>query len=169
MAVYLFTLHAYRSWNADRKRGYVRRGEGILAPDAIRARQYERAATQGPVLFEERHQRVMLGMAWDACERRDWRLHGFASEPSHVHLLVSWKQFQRWQQVRAMLKNLMSLQLGREFRVRGRRWFVGDGSRKWVRGRDHFEYLMEKYLPRHRGVFWKDGYPPPLPPASAGG
>jgi hypothetical protein len=167
MPVYLFTLHAYRSWNADHRRGYVRRGQGIQEPDAARAKQYDRAAKQLPAFFGATHQQVLLSMAYDACQRREWHLHCFASEPTHIHLLVSWKQFQPWEEVRAKLKNLLSLQLGRQFKQRGRRWLVGDGSRKQVRDRKHFDYLMMTYLPRHGGLLWRDSEAPP--PAPAGG
>jgi hypothetical protein len=167
MPVYLFTIHAYRSWNADHRRGYVRRGEGVRATDVVRATQYDHSATQPPMHFSARHQQVMLAMTFDACQRRDWRLHCFASEPTHIHLLVSWKQYQPWQDVRAKLKNLLSWQLGRQFQQRGRRWFVGDGSRKQVVDRKHFDYLMGTYLPHHRGLLWRDG--DPEPPAPAGG
>jgi hypothetical protein len=101
---------------------------------------------------------------------RDWRLHRVAGEPSHVHVLVSWSEYVSWQKVRDKLKNLMSLQLGRQFSAPGRRWFSGGASRKRVRDRRHFEYLMNQYLPRHRGLNWKEGEPLPwAPSASASG
>jgi len=37
-----------------------------------------------------------------------------------------------------------------------RKWFSGGASRKRVRDRDHFDYLMTDYLPSHRGAFWRE-------------
>jgi hypothetical protein len=159
MAAYLFTYHAYRSWNADKPRGYVRKGRGILAPDAAMAHQYNWSAKEPPVLYSAEYQQVMLWILADACQRRDWRLHRVAGEPSHVHTLVSWRDFLPWQKVRDKLKNLMSFELGRQFSAPGRRWFSGGASRKRVRDRQHFDYLMTKYLPRHSGLVWKVGEP----------
>jgi REP element-mobilizing transposase RayT len=169
MPVYLFSFHAYRSWNADDRRGYVEYKRGIQPPNAKRAQQYDRNATQAPVLFDKRELTLFLSMSYDACTRRQWRLHAFASEPTHVHLLVSWREFEPWQAVRKKLKNLMSLQLGRDANARGRRWFSGDGSRKQVRDGKHFAYLMDVYLPRHLGLVWREGDPTPPPPTPVGG
>ena len=170
MAVYLFTYHAYRSWNANNSRGYVRKGQGVLAPDAARALQYNRSAKEPPARFSAEYQQVMLWILADACQRREWRLHRVATETSHVHVLVSWRDFLTWQKVRGKLKNLMSRELGRQSSLPGRRWFSGGASRKRVRDRQHFDYLMTKYLPRHNGLVWKEGEPLPWrPSASASG
>jgi REP element-mobilizing transposase RayT len=164
MAVYLLTFHAYRSWNADHPRGYVRRGHGVFPPEEQRAIQYDMRADQLPVLFDEGSQRALLDIVADACHRRGWRLHAFASEPSHVHLLVSWREFLPWEEAAAKLKNLMSWQLGRTHGVLERRWFSRGGSRKRVADRRHFEHLVEVYLPRHRGVVWREGEAEPPSP-----
>ena len=170
MAVYLFTFHAYRSWNADNPRGYVRKGQGILTPDAAQARKYDRLAKEPPVLFTVDNQLVMLWILSDACRRRNWRLYQIASEPTHIHLLVSWREFLPWQKVRGKLKNLMSRELGRQCSMPGHRWFAGGASRKRVKDRRHFEHLMKRYLPSHRGLVWREGDPlPQLPSASADG
>lgn len=170
MPVYLFTLHAYRSWNADNPRGYVRRGQAILSPDQDQAHRYDFFAKEPPVQFTSEHHQILLWIVVDACQRRGWRLHQIACEPSHVHLLVSWRGFLPWQEVRGKLKNLMSRELGRQFASPGRRWFVAKGSRKRVRDRRHFEYLMQRYLPSHRGLVWREGDPvPQRPSASADG
>jgi REP element-mobilizing transposase RayT len=163
MAVYFFTLHSYRSWNADNPRGFVKHDQGIQSPDTDRAAFYDSQALQEPILFRESHKDVIFWIAADACARRKWRLHGIAVEPTHVHILVSWHGFQEWQAVRAKLKNLMSLELGRYFQNRGRSWFSREGSRKRVRDRRHFEHLMNAYLPKHRW-HWREGKPLPIKP-----
>lgn len=164
MAVYLFTLHAYRSWNADNPRGYVRQGQGILPTDHRQAGIYDSLATQEPALFSDTHQRVMAWIVADACHRRSWRLHYLSFEPTHVHILVSWLRFQEWPTVSGKLKNLMGLELGKYFSCPGRQWFSEHGSRKRVRTRRHFEQLVKVYLPGHSGLKWCEGEPLPEKP-----
>ena len=38
--------------------------------------------------------------------------------------------------------------------IERREWFVEGGSRKRVKDRAHFDYLVTTYLPRHRGWKW---------------
>ncbi len=164
MSVYLFTYHAYRSWRPDNPRGFVKTGGGVQPPNPDLARAYDAAAKQPPVRFDRRHQEILTWIAHDACYRRSWRLHFVATEPTHVHYLVSWPDDQMWQDVSKRLKNLASLTLGRKAGPPGRKWFVRHGSRKRVRDRGHFDYLVNSYLPRHRGRCWREGDPPPAEP-----
>ncbi len=164
MPVYFFTLHAYRSWRPDHPRGYVRRDEGGLPPDPDRATEYDAKATQEPVEFDVEMQNVMIAGAFDICSKRDWRLHGICFEPSHVHLLPSWREFIPWLDVRAKLKNLLSLFLDRLSGVQGRNWFVDGGSRKRVLNERHFNYLIETYIPKHSQQRWFEGDPLPKIP-----
>jgi hypothetical protein len=171
--VYFITLHAYRSWMPDHKRGYVRKGKGILPPDDAMARDYEARAKQPPVEFDETFQRLLLWGASDICQRRGWRLHGFGAEPTHAHFLVSWKNVRggaklTWKQVRGRLKNVLSWMCGRFYKQPGRRWFTDRGSRKRVLERRHFEHLLKTYLPKHRGVVWRRGEPMPKDPGLPG-
>jgi hypothetical protein len=180
MPCYLFTLHAYRSWNADNPRGFVQTGRGIQPPNSALARSYDRNSKHEPIEFSRRHQTTIAWIALDACRKRGWRLHTVAFEPSHVHLLISWQSSDNWQLVRGKLKNLIAWALTKEFESKGTKWMVRKGSRKRVRDRKHFDYLITKYLPKHRGYFWKEGDLEPAvpnwapdigtkPPASAGG
>jgi hypothetical protein len=165
MAVYLFTFHAYRSWNADRPQGYVRKDHaGILPTDLEMAKRYDRNAAEPPVIFEELHRRVIVWIVWDACVKRGWRLHYVVANPSHVHAMVSWTEFVDWKKVSDKLKNLASLYLGRKCGTPGRRWFVHEQSRKRVRDRKHFDYLVNVYLPKHVGLHWKEGDAEPNEP-----
>jgi hypothetical protein len=164
MPAYLFTFHSYRSWNADRTQGFVQQGQGIQTRNVALARYYDRQATQAPVQFSERQQQVILWIVWDACNRRDWRLHTTAFETSHVHILVSWRSDETWQIVRKKLKNLIGWALSRELEREGRRWMVRGASRKRVSDQQHFDYLINVYLPRHRGLFWKEGNANPIAP-----
>jgi len=164
MPVYLFTFHGYRTWRPDNPRGYVRGVPGVLAPDPGMARLYDSQAVQQPVHFGPSHQKVLLWILHGACQRRKWRLHFVATENTHIHILVSWREFTPWQEVGNRLKNLMSLMLGRKLASPGRTWFSRKGSRKRVENQRHFDYLVKRYLPSHRGLHWREGDLPPEEP-----
>ena len=66
--------------------------------------------------------------------------------------------------MRAKLKNLASWALGKEFDLKGQPWLVAGASRKRVTTREHFDYLMDTYLPKHRGLQWREGDSPPVAP-----
>ena len=164
MPAYLFTFHAYRSWNADNPRGFVQRGKGIQPPNHNLARAYDAVAGAAPMIFRCEHQRILIWVGCDVCARRGWRLHFTATEPTHVHYLVSWRGSEPWGQVSTRIKNIASLMLGRKLQPQTR-WFAKSGSRKRVRDRGHFLYLMNEYLPRHGGLKWREGNDPPREPA----
>jgi hypothetical protein len=83
MAVYHFTLHAYRSWRPDHKRGYTLHGEGYLPPDEIQADEYDAHASQPPVTFDKEIQKLILLHTYDICRREGWILEATGSDPSH--------------------------------------------------------------------------------------
>ena len=154
MPVYLFTYHAYRSWMPDRPEGFVQEGQGVEAPNPRLAESYTEAAGHLPFQFEPATQRFLIVSAIDVCRHRDWRLHGGATEPTHLHLLLSWRDHARWQDLRGKIRNILSLELSKREGVKGRPWFSKGASRKKVRNREHFDYLMREYLPKHNGVKW---------------
>ena len=162
MPVHHFTVHAYRSWRPDHPRGYVQRGKGMLPPDEQMAQNYDDRARFPRVWFSDRDiQEILVLGCIDVCRRRGWRLHGVGTDPTHLHWVVSWPGFIPWQDVRQKTKNILSLLLGRLTGLKGRPWFVRDGSRKRVADADHLNYLLDRYLPDHRGVFWREGQPIP--------
>lgn len=156
--VYLFTYHAYRSWMPDHPRGFAKEGEGYQQPNPELARAYEDAAKFPAVEFDAPTERFLIETACEVCERRGWRFHGAATEPSHLHALVSWRDPSlQWSFVRGKIKNILSLELSKRSATVGRRWFVEGASRKRVRDWDHFDYLMVTYLPkRHGGWRWTE-------------
>ena len=105
----------------------------------------------------------MLCGVYDICQHRGWRLHAFGSEPTHIHIIVSWNDETEWRYVRNKITNLLSLFLGRYTGEAGRRWFTAKPSRKRVRDHDHLGYLINTYLPNHGRLFWKEGDPAPSP------
>ena len=96
MPVYHFTLHAYRSWSPNHRRGYTERGKGYQPPNQERADQYDNNARQPKVTFDRLIQEVMILGAHDICRRRRWRLHAVGTEASHVHIVLSWRTFIPW-------------------------------------------------------------------------
>lgn len=162
MAVYHFTLHAYRSWRPDHQRGYTLYGEGYLPSDEIQADEYDKNANQPPVTFNRKIQKLILLHTYDICRREGWRLEATGSDPSHVHQLISWKTYRKWEDVDQRLKNLLALRLNKHFKSPGKRWFVRrHGAPRGVRTRKHYDYLVTTYFPDHPGLFWKRGKPLP--------
>ena len=163
MPVYHLTLHAYRSWDPDHPRGYTRRGEGYRPPDPGMADDYDEAAAQPTVRFDEPLQREILVVAHSICEEEDWRLEAAAFDPTHTHLVPSWSGFIPWEKIDQRLKNLLALKLNRRHETPGKRWFVrGRSAPRRVRTPSHFSYLLDSYLPDHPGIFWKRGMKLPL-------
>jgi REP element-mobilizing transposase RayT len=154
MPVYLFTYHAYRSWMPDRPEGFVREGQGIQTPDPRLAKSYAEAAGHPPFRFAPDTQQLLIATAIEVCQRRKWRLHAVATEPTHLHLLLSWRGQARWQDVRGRIRNILSLELSKRQGIKGRPWFSQGASRKRVRNREHFDYLVRRYLPTHSGIKW---------------
>jgi hypothetical protein len=158
MAVYHFTIHAYRSWRPDHPRGYTSKGEGIKAPDPQTAQQYDNAANQEPVVFDEQTQREILVLAHSICEEENWRLELAGFDETHTHLVVAWHGFYPWEEVDKRLKNLLALKLNRRRETPGKRWFVRRHSApRQVRDAEHLDFLKNVYLPKHAGIFWKRG------------
>jgi hypothetical protein len=158
MPVYHFTIHAYRSWRPDHPRGYTKRGEGIHPPDTEMAEQYDRNAKQDAAIFDDQAQREILLLAHSICDEETWRMEAAGFDETHTHLILSWRKFNRWEEVGRRLKNLLSLKLNRLRNTPGRRWFVrGRSAPRRVKDQSHFDYLLDEYLPSHPGLFWKRG------------
>ena len=152
MSVYLFTIHAYRSWMPDCPQGYVRRRQGILPTDKIMAAKYVRAASEVEVDFDDSVQRVMIDETLTASKLQDLRCHYMATDATHAHLLVSWKTEKNSTAVRKSLKSSLTRRLNRDFQKRT--WFSRAGSRKHVEDQSHFDHLTQIYLPGHNGWKW---------------
>jgi len=107
------------------------------------------------VTFDEGLQQILVDGTRDICDRRDWRLHYVATEPTHIHALLSWlDNTVDWKFVHDTLKRLLGMMLAQRTQTKGQKWFVRKGSRKRVRDQAHYDYLMNEYLPRHRGQCW---------------
>ncbi len=154
MPCYLFTYHAYRSWLPNRRQGYVRRKEGILPTDFRMANQYASNAVEELVEFHAEHQRIAIATVQEAVTHIACRLHFASTDATHIHALVSWVGPRTWEQNRNSIKRSLTIQLKRQ--CERRTWLSEGASRKRVRDRAHFEYLMNKYLPKHDGWKWSE-------------
>ena len=152
MPCYLFTFHAYCSWMPDRPRGYVRRHEGILPSDQGMAKRYRNNAKDDPAKMLADCQLAAIEILCEGVKHIDCRLHFVATDETHVHALVSWRGPRTWQQNRASLKKALTIRM--KEKVGNRRWLSEGASRKQVRDRTHFDYLVTQYLPSHRGWKW---------------
>ena len=157
MPCYLLTIHTYRSWMPDNPRGFVQEDKGIQPPSPELANAYHDAASDEPFVMDDLTQRFVIDVVRDIGGRRDWRIHAVACEPSHIHILVSWETGMRWGPVRAKFKNIIALELSKRHGRKGRHWLSDGGSRKRVKDRRHFDYLVTTYLPKHRGQQWYEG------------
>jgi len=159
-----FTFHAYRAWRADHPRGYVKRNKGVVPPNSDEAASWDRQAKGGAVVFDERIQSILICGAKDICDRRNWILEGIGTDPTHIHLAISWNGFVKCDDVLAKLKNVLSYILGKWSGKRGKRWFGRYGDWKVVTDAEHLEYLLASYFPGHRGLCWRRGGPLPTIP-----
>lgn len=154
MPCYLFTYHGHGTWLPDRKQGYVKRKVGVLPQDIVMAENYHRNQQQTTVEFDEKLQSLLIDGIRSACEMIEVRCHCIATDKSHLHLLLSWKSVRTYQSVTRAIKSSLSRRLNEKFGHR--QWFSKGSSRKRVKDRQHFDHLMEKYLPNHRGTFFRE-------------
>ncbi len=158
MPVYLFTYHAYQSWLPDHRRGFVQKDRGVQPTNKPLADAYRRAAKAEPFAFDPLTQYHLIAKAGAVCVGDGYRLHGAATEPTHLHVLVSWlDESIPFTKVRGRIRNLLSLDLSKRAGITGRPWFSAGASRKRVEDNCHFRHLLEVYLPKHGGVQWYEG------------
>jgi hypothetical protein len=136
----------------DNGRGFVKRHKGIQRPDTKLTAKYRSRLSQDVVAFDETVQRSLLAGTLAASEFQEFRCHYLATESTHVHVLVSWNGDRDWQTIRAKLGESLTRQLNRK--IKRQHWFSKSPSRKRVKDRKHFDYLVTMYLPKHSGLKW---------------
>ncbi|NOY29020.1 MAG: hypothetical protein GXP28_02240 [Planctomycetes bacterium] len=152
MPCYLFTYHAYASWLPDRRQGYVKRHKGILEPDPNEAALYRKLQTEEPVEFDDKLQKAIITALLDSREKQAFEVYFLATEPSHAHVLLGWRNERPWLRMRSTVKGSISRSLNQN--LYRRTWLAEGGSRKRVADQKHFDYLKGKYLPDHGGWKW---------------
>jgi REP element-mobilizing transposase RayT len=106
------------------------------------------------VEFTEDQEKTMIAEVHVAAGKQSFRVHYVATEPTHVHILVSWKDDRPFEKLRASIRQSISRRLGRDD---GRRtWLSEGGSRRKVSSQEHFDYLVTTYLPNHGGWKWSE-------------
>jgi hypothetical protein len=155
MPCYHFTFHGYGTWMPDEDDGYVRRGEVRLPQDTRMARRYRSRMNDDEVLFDESQQQILTEEVHVAAKYQNIRAHFVATEPTHIHVLVSWHDEERpFEKTRGSIRQSLSRRLGKEFGQR--QWLSEGGSRRRVMNQDHYDYLVCTYLPDHSGWKWSE-------------
>jgi len=148
----LFTYHAYGSWLPNRQQGYVKRRQGILPQDMQKHRLYANAMTEETATFYSEHQRCAIETLIKSQTPQRLELHSVATDPTHLHALLAWRDERNIVAMRGLVKG--SISRGLNVGMQHRTWLSDGGSRKQVRNREHFDYLMTVYLPKHSGWKW---------------
>lgn len=166
MPVYLLTAHAYRSWREDHRKGYVQRGEGLREASEGMAQWRAEQAKHEEVRFERSVQEAMHEVVVAIAREREVRLHACVTTPTHLHVLVSFRSpactCGVWEHCRkgcegrghaegvlVRMKRKMGQTIAKAEGTRGRPWFSRGWDLKPVRSQQHFDHLMQVYLPRH--------------------
>jgi hypothetical protein len=89
----------------DRPEGYVRRGDGILPPDPELAEVYNAIANEPAVRFNDEQQQLLIDESLSAGAKQSLRCHFAATDPTHIHLLLSWKTAKTSAAVRKTIKD----------------------------------------------------------------
>jgi hypothetical protein len=167
MAVYMLTMHAYRSLSEGHTRGYVQHNEGLKPTSPALARWREAHAKHPPARFDRDAQRILIELALSVATEEDVRSHATAATQTHVHVLASFRNppctcagpknhCNRGcparvvaEQVIVRMKQKMGQSLAKMHGTSGRPYF----SRGWdltrVNDRRHFDFLLQKYFPKH--------------------
>lgn len=114
MPVYLFTYHAYGTWLPDRDQGYVKRGEGILAPDPQAYESYRNAMTQAIVSFDEQAQALAIQAVLDSREKQRFECYYVSTDLTHIHVLLSWRDERQAVPMRGLVKGSITRALNCE-------------------------------------------------------
>jgi hypothetical protein len=152
---YLLSYHGYGTWLPNRPRGYVHRGDGILPPDKGMGELYRGNMKQDAVRFNRAIRQQLIDGSIEACEHQQLRCHFIATEPTHIHVPASWIHDRMWQLVRRQIRGNLTRRLNQA--LKRQEWFSKSPSRKRVKERPHFDYLMTDYLPKHTGLKWTEG------------
>ena len=134
----------------DRAQGYVK-SKRVLEFDLDAAIRYRSRQLEETVCFNAHVQAVLIDELRVASQHRRYRLHGVATDPSHLHVLLSWIDERGFELVRRGVRESITRRLNT---LERRRWLIHRGSRRRIRDHRHFDHLMESYLPSHRGACW---------------
>ncbi|HEX4054890.1 MAG TPA: hypothetical protein VHX86_11550 [Tepidisphaeraceae bacterium] len=166
MPVFLFTIHAYRSWSEDHPKGFVQRDEGLQKSNRRLAQWRMQHAKNSPARVEGIAQEAILGVVENIATERAVRLHGAAVTPTHFHVLVSFRspactcgvaKFCRpacparrfVETVIVRMKRKVGQTVAKLNGTCDRPWLSRGWDSTRVRDRPHFDYLLKTYFPKH--------------------
>ncbi|HEX6962625.1 MAG TPA: hypothetical protein VF175_12205 [Lacipirellula sp.] len=158
MPCFLFTYHGYGTWLPDRPEGFVHWRDGLLPTDEELASAYKRkmkVAKGDSAAFEGQTQLLLIDELVKAAEFQKLRIHAVATEPTHVHAIVSWPDERTPQHVSDGLRESLSRRLNKE--VAKRKWLAKGANKRRMKDQVHFDYLTTTYLPSHVGWKWEEG------------
>ncbi len=123
-----------------------------MPKDDKMAGYYREDMNDDVVQFRHVIQQQIIKAIIEHCEAKSYILYYIATDPTHIHVLLGWRGFMKWEAVRRALKHSISKRLNEKFGKR--QWLARGGSRKEVKQKPHFTYLIQTYLPSHRGLKW---------------
>jgi hypothetical protein len=155
MPVFHITLHAYRSWNADHPRGFIRKDrKGIQSPNPKLARARDRFAKHAPVSFSPEDCEFLVEAARIAARHCSYTLYGTTATRTHLHIAVGASKTLDADEAQAALKSGVGYLLSKRAGKTGLRWFSKAGAPEQVKDRAHLRYLLEEYFPDHHAPIW---------------
>jgi hypothetical protein len=153
MPVYLITLHGYGTHLPDDPSGSYHWRRGFQPPNEALADRYRSRLRAPAASFSAPQQGAIVEEARRSAALQGWSLLGIACEPTHAHLVAAWRERARpVESVRASIKSSLTRRLNRDFG--SRKWFSARGACTRVEEEKHLEFLLEEYLPGHRGHQW---------------
>ncbi len=150
----LLTLHAYGTWMPDRPEGSVHWRRAYQPQHDKLAREYRYKQREPIAHFDDREQRILINTLFATCPLKQIALHAVATDASHLHALLSWRDERDARLVQERIKISLTAALNND--VGHRTWFTRGGHRKRVFDRAHFDHLRDVYLPSHKGLCWDE-------------
>jgi REP element-mobilizing transposase RayT len=150
----MFSYHGHATWMPDHPGGYVHRMRGVQPVDRDMAARYRARQRAPEILFTTEMQSELIAAARRAGLFLNAHVRGCATEPTHMHVLVSWSHDREWKSIRTSIRSAMSRAMNDGFGKRD--WFSDSPSRKRVRDHEHFDYLILSYLPDHASCWVRE-------------
>jgi len=152
MPCFLFTYHGHATWMPDHRRGYVHRQEGLKPSDPDMAARYRWNQKEPAVEFTPDQLQLAVATARESGSFIHSTIHAVFTEPTHIHVLVSWSHDRAAKSICASIRSAMTRALNDSFE--SREWFSDSPSHKQVKDLTHFHHLIREYCEKHSGAKW---------------
>ena len=151
MPVYHFIFHSYGSWMPDRPEGYFKHDKGWRPPDEGGAKQYHEKMQEDAVILTRVQQQELINEAIKAQPFQRFTLYSAATDSTHVHIVVAWKDDRNPVRIRSGIKSSLSRAMNARYGKQAR--FVAKAGQHPVRDEQHLSQLVHEYLPKHT-LYW---------------